>query len=183
MGRGGRLRRHPWISLGVVCGVALALVAALGGFRRADPPYPAAAIGEGIDLGRFTLTVEGARLVTTDEDGEPLEDGKRLITVGTRVVNTDTASGSFGSHLVQATFDRETELESDSGSSDAGDFVQPEVRTPFTLSFEVPAETEVADEVTLILLRESFDWNNLVTFGPTWSGGVPFRTVTVPVDQ
>ena len=75
----------------------------------------------------------------------------------------------------------ETELDPDLGTGDTGRYLQPEVTTPFLLTFEVPVGAEVADEVTLIMLRESYGWSNLVNFGPTWSGGVPFRSVTVPV--
>ena len=176
------MRAHPWLSLGALALATLVVVSLLGGFRRADPPYPAVAVGEGVDLGRFTLTVTGARLLTTDpRDGDPLEDGKRLVAVDADVLNTDTESGVFARFLVEATFDGETELDPDLGTGDTGRYLQPEVTTPFLLTFEVPVGAEVADEVTLIMLRESYGWSNLVNFGPTWSGGVPFRSVTVPV--
>lgn len=183
MAGGGRVQRHPFMAAAAVLLSALLVVTALGGFRRADPPYPQAAVGSSVDLGRFTLTVTAARLLTTQPDGDELDPGERLLAVEGTVLNTDTTSGVLASRLVTARFGRGDALEVGLGTGDAGRYFQPRVTTPLTLTWEVEPGSGVPDEVTLVFFRESYDWNNLTQFGPTWSGGVPFRSMRVPVQQ
>lgn len=183
MAGGGRVKRHPFMSAAAALLAALLVVTALGGFRRADPPYPDAEVGSSVDLGRFTLTVTGARLLTTQPDGDELEPGERLLAVEGTVLNTDTSSGVLASRLVTARFGRADALDVGLGTSEAGRYFQPRVTTPLTLTWAVEVGADVPDAVTLVFFRESYDWNNLTQFGPTWSGGVPFRSMRVPVQR
>lgn len=178
---GGHVRRHPYVTAAVLLITALALVTVLGGFRRADPTYPEARVASTVDLGRFSITVTGARLLTTRPDGGELEPGERLLVVDATVLNTDAASGVFSDRLVEARFDGEQALDVANGPGDAGEYFQPLVTTPLLLAWDVAEDETVPDEVSLVFLRESYGWNNLVFNGPTWSGGVPFRSMALPV--
>lgn len=181
MGGGGRARRHPYITAALMVLTAVLVVAVLGGFRQADPAYPQARVASTTDLGRFSITVTGARLLTTEPDGDELEPGERLLVVDATVLNTDMASGVFSDRLVQAQFDGQKPLEVAGGPGDAGEYFQPQLTTPMVLAWAVDEGTEVPDNVSLVFFRESYDWNNLVMNGPSWSGGVPFRSMVVPV--
>ena len=181
MAVGGHVRRHPFVSAALLLLTAALVVAALGGFRWAEPAYPQARVASSIDLGRFSITVTGARLLTTEPDGDELEPGERLLAVDATVLTTDTASGLFADRLVQARFTGQEPLEVAGGPSDAGEYFQPRVTTPLVLAWTIEEGAEVPDEVTLIFFRESYDWNNLLLNGPSWSGGVPFRSMVLPV--
>lgn len=177
----GRARRHPYVTAALLVLTAALAVTVLGGFRQADPAYPQARVASTVDLGRFSVTVTGARLLTTEPDGDELEPGERLLAVDATVLNTDTASGVFSERLVQARFDDQRALKVAGGPGDAGEYFQPQVTTPLVLAWTVDEGAEVPDKVTLVFFRESYDWNNLVLNGPSWSGGVPFRSMVVPV--
>ena len=97
------------------------------------------------------------------------------------MLNTDTASGVFSDRLVEAKFNGQKALEVAGGPGDAGEYFQPQVPTPLVLAWTVDEDTEVPDKVTLMFFRQSYDWSNLVMNGPSWSGGVPFRSMVVPV--
>ena len=50
MAGGGRVRRHPFMAAAAVLCTALLVVTVLGGFRRADPPYPEVGVGSPVEV-------------------------------------------------------------------------------------------------------------------------------------
>lgn len=170
-----------------VVGVLVALVVAVwafGGFRETSDTLPRAAVGERVDLGRYAITVTGAHLTDTDEDGKPLKDFDQkpltVLVVSTRVEMLDVEAGRppFGSEPAVRVQDGRSPWDSlpRADGDPLHDAVQPGVPKEQDIWFVAPARTPTA--VRVVLGTQDYDWTNMINSGPDWSSvAVPAVTV------
>jgi len=137
------LGRGFWIALGVLA-VGVILVAGLGGFAPAHrDPVPLASLGPGDVHTNDELSVRILSAEITDDPDLYLEEGEQAVLVELEVTThwrePLEASGTLGRSLEFADLPEDGPDSVTRTDGGAAGFLQPELRAPLTLRWDVPA--------------------------------------------